>query len=353
MRVCQPNASKFIKQRNAQAPARAGFQPGKIKQIPPKSEARPCGLSQNAYLCPVNAIRHTHGTSAPASSRKGPATSAPARTRLCWTGEARARRGRAAGVPGFVRLKGVIGLLCLIVLAASCAPTAVQAYRVEVVHEYPHDTASYTQGLFFDGGLLQESAGQYGQSSFRQDIKPETGKEARRINFDAKYFVEGSVILDGELFILTWRENVAFVYDARTLEFKRAHRFPRQGWGLTTDGKQLIASDGSAQLHFLDKKMKRLRHIQVTMDGEPVPYLNELEWINGRIWANVYTRDYIVIINPDSGIVEGKVDCTGLLPRSLRTRDTDVLNGIAWDGERIFLTGKNWPRLYEVRLAKP
>lgn len=246
----------------------------------------------------------------------------------------------------------ILAMACVLTMTACAGPSAVRKYTVEVVKEYPHDTLSYTQGLFFHNGRLQESAGGYGQSSFRKDIDLATGRCTRRMDFDAKYFAEGSAELGGELFILTWLEHVAFVYDADSLVFKRAHRFPRQGWGLTTDGKQLIASDGSHQLHFLDRQFKRLRSIEVTLEGKKLPQLNELEWIDGRIWANIYQSDRIAIIHPSSGAVEGIIDCKGLLPKHLRTKDTDVLNGIATDGKSIFLTGKNWPRLYEVKLVE-
>ena len=260
---------------------------------------------------------------------------------------------RAKATPattGTFRAMAALALVALMLTLSSCAPAGVQQYRLEVVAEYPHDTEAYTQGLFFQDGKLQESAGNYGRSSFRKNIDLESGTCERKLDFEDKYFIEGCCVLDGELFILTWREAVIFVYDAATLEFKRAHRYPRQGWGLTTDGRQLIASDGSSRLYFFDKQIKLARKVEVTMDEKPVLYLNELEWIDGKIWANVYQEDYIVIINPDNGKVEGKVDCRGLLPRSLRTRNTDVLNGIAYDGRRIFLTGKYWPRLYEIKL---
>ena len=262
---------------------------------------------------------------------------------------------RAKATPattGTFRAMVALALVALMLTLYSCAPAGVQQYKLEVINEYPHDTEAYTQGLFFQDGKIQESTGVYGHSSFRKNVNLESGSCERKLDFESKYFIEGSCVLDGELFILTWREAVVFVYDAATLEFKRAHRYPRQGWGLTTDGKQLIASDGSSRLYFFDKQFKLLRKIEVTMDEKPVLYLNELEWIDGKIWANVYQEDYIVIINPDNGKVEGKVDCRGLLPRSLRTRDTDVLNGIACDGQRIFLTGKYWPRLYEIRLKE-
>ena len=168
-----------------------------------------------------------------------------------------------------------------------------------------------------------------------------------------KYFGEGSVILDGTLYVLTWTNKVAFRYDPATLTYQSTVSYPREGWGLTTDGKQLIASDGSATLYFLDKDMKVQRRQPVTLNGRPVRNLNEMEWIDGRIWANLYTTDSIVIINPDNGKVEGLIDCKGLLPAKLRTADTDVLNGIAIDSVgHIYLTGKNWPRMYMIELVK-
>ena len=180
-----------------------------------------------------------------------------------------------------------------------------------------------------------------------------TGKVLSKMDFQRKYFAEGSVMLNGKLFILTWTNKVAFVYDAATLEYSQTYSYPREGWGLTTDGKCLIASDGSSRLYFLTEEFKQERYVNVTMDGRPVRYLNELEYIDGKVWANVYTTDMIVIIDPKDGKVEASIDCTGLLPRTLRTQATDVLNGIAQDPAtgRIYLTGKYWPRLYEVRLV--
>lgn len=235
----------------------------------------------------------------------------------------------------------------------SCAEAKVKEYRLEVVAEYPHDTQSYTQGLFFHEGELYESTGQHGKSTFRK-VDMETGKPLKRLDFDRKYFVEGSVMLDGNLYILTWESKVAFVYDAETLEYKSTWSYPREGWGLTTDGKQLIASDGSANLYFLDGSFAQDRKVLVTYEDRPIRFLNELEYIDGKVWANVYTSDEIVIINPKDGRIEGVIDCRGLLPRELRTEDTDVLNGIAYNPEdgKIYLTGKNWPRLYEVKLVE-
>ena len=226
-------------------------------------------------------------------------------------------------------------------------------YKLEVVAEYPHDTQSYTQGLFFDNGQLYESTGLKGKSTFRVVDLP-TGKALRKLDFDKKYFVEGSVIYKDNLYILTWENGVVFIYDAKTLEYKSTHRYARQGWGITTDGKNLIASDGSANLYFMDENLTLKEKVLVTLNDRPVRWLNELEYINGRIWANVYTSDEIVIINPRNGKVEGVIDCAGLLPRRLHTTDTDVLNGIAFNPEdgKIYLTGKNWPKMYEIKLKE-
>lgn len=242
-------------------------------------------------------------------------------------------------------------VLLLTLLATSCKAGVPKRYGIEVVKEYAHDTGAYTQGLFFHGSQLYESTGQYGESSIRK-VDIATGRVTRKLSFSRKYFAEGSVVLGDELFILTWTNRVAFVYDAATLEYKQTYSYPREGWGLTTDGRHLIASDGSSRIYFLSREFKQQKSISVTLNGRPVRYLNELEWIDGRIWANVYTTSMIVIIDPSSGEVEATVDCGGLLPDKLRGPDTDVLNGIAVDASgRIFLTGKNWPRLYEVKLV--
>ncbi|MBQ7812041.1 MAG: glutaminyl-peptide cyclotransferase [Bacteroidales bacterium] len=250
-------------------------------------------------------------------------------------------------------MKQILLILMLPFMLISCTEPKVKEYRLEVVAEYPHDTDSYTQGLFFHEGEMYESTGQYGKSTFRK-VEIETGKALKRLDFDKKYFVEGSVIFGDNLYILTWDSKVAFVYDAKTLEYKSSWTYPREGWGLTTDGKQLIASDGSATLFFMDGDFALKRRLIVTLDGKPIRYLNELEYIDGKIWANVYTYDEILIIDPKDGKVEGVIDCRGLLPKNLRTVTTDVLNGIAVnpvDG-KIYLTGKNWPKLYEIRLKE-
>ena len=244
-------------------------------------------------------------------------------------------------------------LLLITLLFVTCACTAqVKQYRPKVVKEYPHSVEAYTQGLFFHNGTLYETTGQYGTSTIRT-VDLDTGASIVEKKLNRKYFGEGSVILGDDMYILTWTNKVAFRYDAKTLSFKQTVGYPREGWGLTTDGKQLIASDGSSQLYFMDKDLKVQKKLPVTLNGRPLRNLNELEWIDGKIWANVYLTDMIVIIDPETGKVEASVDCTGLLPNALYTSATDVLNGIAVDAAgRIYVTGKNWPRLYQIELIK-
>ena len=241
--------------------------------------------------------------------------------------------------------------LSLVLLCIGCS-ARVKQYQVEIVKEFTHDSGAYTQGLFFNGGRFYESTGQFGESSFRE-VELATGKVLSQMNFQQKYFGEGSVMLGDNLYILTWLNKVAFVYDAKTLEYKQTYSYPREGWGLTTDGKSLIASDGSARLYWMDTQYRQQKSLTVKLNGRPINQLNELEWIDGKIWANVYMTDMILIINPESGAVEATVDCAGLLPRHLRDEYTDVLNGIAYNPQtkQIFLTGKYWKRLYEVELV--
>ena len=247
----------------------------------------------------------------------------------------------------------LIYCILLSFLLASCSGQKFTEYKLEVVQTYPHDTDAYTQGLFFHKGQMYETTGVKGKSTLRK-VDLATGEPIKRLNFDNKYFVEGSVVLGDNLYILTWESKVAFIYDAETLEYKSSWKYPREGWGITTDGKQLIASDGSATLFFMDENFALQRRLIVKYEDRPVRWLNELEYIDGKIWANVYTTDEIVIINPKDGRVEGVIDCRGLLAKEKRTPMTDVLNGIAYnpvDG-KIYLTGKNWPELYEIRLIE-
>lgn len=234
------------------------------------------------------------------------------------------------------------------------AAKQLKQYSVKIVETLPHDRGGYTQGLFFHNNQLYESTGQYGESSFRK-VELKTGKILRRLSFDPKYFVEGSCVIDNRLYILTWKERKCFVYDIDTFKYLGELYNPREGWGLTTNGKELILSDGSDQLFFLDPMTFAVnRTMQVTLKGKALPYLNELEMINGDIWANVYGEDSIVIIDPQSGVVKGVIDCTNMLPAALRDRNTDVLNGIAYNpaDQSIYLTGKYWPKMYKIILLE-
>ena len=249
-------------------------------------------------------------------------------------------------------LSGLLLPVLLTSLLCTSCEARIKQYKLKVVNEYPHDTHAYTQGLFFYGGELYETTGQYGESTFRK-VDLTTGEPKEKLNFNKKYFAEGSTELDGKFYVLTWESKVAFVYDAATMTYEKAYSYPREGWGITTDGEQLITSDGSSRLYFLDKDFQLKRSVVVRLDGRPVHYLNELEYIDGKIWANMYLSDLIFIIDPESGNIEGAIDCAGLLSKNLRNDNTDVLNGIAYNPstKKIYLTGKNWPRLFEIQIV--
>lgn len=238
----------------------------------------------------------------------------------------------------------------------------VKNYKVVVEESYPHDRNAYTQGLFFHDNTLFETTGQYGQSSIRKvDLK--SGRVLSYASVERKYFLEGSCILGNKLYVLTWMENSCLVYDIPTSgansksSFNKVgeFRYASEGWGLTTDGKHLIMSDGTDKIYFRDPNtFMILKEIKITINGKKLQYINELEYIDGKIWANVYTTDSIVIIDPKSGDVEGLIDCRNLLPYSMRSPNTDVLNGIAWNpkDKSLYLTGKNWPKLFKVTLKE-
>ncbi|MDR0728992.1 MAG: glutaminyl-peptide cyclotransferase [Prevotellaceae bacterium] len=226
---------------------------------------------------------------------------------------------------------------------------AVKQYIYKIENRYPHDGQAYTQGLFIHRGRLYESAGQYGQSSLRKIDLP-TGDVVATYTLPASVFAEGACVWHDTIYQLSWQERTCFLYDT-TLRPVGEFHYDGEGWGLTSDGIHLIMSDGSSILKFLNPAdFSEQRYVNVTYDGKAIPLLNELEYIDGEIWANVYTYDYIIRINPDNGKVTGIVFMQKLLPPELRTARTDVLNGIAYDDatKKIFVTGKNWPKLYEI-----
>jgi glutamine cyclotransferase len=239
--------------------------------------------------------------------------------------------------------------------AAGTNATADQypTYTYEVVKVYPHDRSAFTQGLVYLKGALLESTGLNGESTLRK-VDLETGNVLQSIDVPAEYFAEGLALQDGKLFQLTWQNNKCFVYDLETFQKEKEFTYPGEGWGLTTDGHSLIMSDGTDQIRFLDPAtFAEKRRITVLTNGQPVTRLNELEYIKGEIYANVWTTDYVVRIDPATGKITGVIDFTGLLAPSDRDQNTDVLNGIAYDpdGDRLFVTGKHWPKLFEVRLT--
>ncbi len=248
-------------------------------------------------------------------------------------------------------------LASLLLLSLACAAAPVLAQKAtprhgyEVLRSYPHRPSSFTQGLLYRDGILYESTGLEGRSSVMQ-VMLETGEVLREEALPDIYFGEGIVDWDDKIIQLSWKHGVGFVRDHKTLALRSTFRYDGEGWGLTRDTKRIIMSDGTSQLRFLDPAtLKETGRLSVTEQGRPVDKLNELEYIKGEIWANVWQSNEIVRIDPKSGHVTGRIDLSGLL-RPEEAARADVLNGIAYDakGERIFVTGKLWPRLFEIRI---
>lgn len=226
-------------------------------------------------------------------------------------------------------------------------------FGYQVVHVYPHDPKAFTQGLQWVDGVFYEGTGQVGQSSIRR-VEIETGKVLQQHDVPAPYFGEGITVWKNDLFELTWQTHVAFVYDRQTFKLKKQFNYPGEGWGLTHDGTNLIMSDGTSELRVLDPvTFVEMRRINVTAAGAPLRQLNEIEFVKGEIFANVWQTDYLARITPDSGKVTGYIDLRGLLTPAERA-STDVLNGIAYDQktDRLFVTGKWWPKVFEIKLVK-
>jgi len=228
-------------------------------------------------------------------------------------------------------------------------------YGYQIVHTYPHDPHAFTEGLFYLNGFLYESTGLEGQSSIRK-VRLETGEVLQRLQIPAQYFGEGIVNFRQHLVSLTWKSQIGFVYDLQTLKLQGHFNYRGEGWALTQDGTHLIMSDGSNQLRWLDPEtLQETGRLSVTFEGKPLSDLNELEWVRGEIYANVWQTNWISRIDPHSGAVVGLIDCRGLLAASdIIAGQTDVLNGIAYDAERdrLFITGKNWPKLFEIQLRR-
>jgi glutamine cyclotransferase len=253
---------------------------------------------------------------------------------------------------------GAFLALSILAIVAAAPPTqrrgtaaslaSVAGYRV--VHVFPHDPEAFTQGLVYLDGVLYEGTGLNGRSTIRK-VRLENGEVLQIQKLESQYFGEGITVFGGTLFELTWQSGIGFLYDRASFQRTGTFNYRGEGWGLTHDGHRLIMSDGSAYLRFLDPAtQKELSRLQVTDGGHPVVYLNELEYVKGEIFANVWQTDRIARISPKSGRVTGWLDLKGLLS----ARDAQaVLNGIAYDaaGDRLFVTGKLWPKLFEIKIT--
>ena len=251
----------------------------------------------------------------------------------------------------FVLMRSMLAAICWL-LAAPIAVAALPVQGVVVKATYPHDTRAYTQGLFYLDGSLFESTGQVGQSNIRR-VRLKDGVVLQSQAISPGMFGEGMVNWGQELISVTWQDRVGFRWDLKTLALKSTFSYPGEGWARTQNGVHLILSDGTPVVRFLDPStFRERRRIRITAEGRPVANLNEIEWVNGEIFGNIWQTNLIARIDPKSGVVKGWIDLTGL-PETLRRRDTDaVANGIAYDAkqDRLFVTGKYWPRLYEIDL---
>lgn len=241
---------------------------------------------------------------------------------------------------------------CLLTLAAPTVHDHVPVYGYQVLKVFPHDPTAFTQGLEYRGGFLYEGTGLHGHSSLRrEDLN--TGKVLQELELPERYFGEGITVVNGRIVQLTWQSHEGFLYDQPTFRLLRDFSYPGEGWGLANDGQFIYMSDGTAAIRVLNPlSLAEIRRITVHEGDEQIDRLNELECVRGEIFANVWTTDRIVRISPKDGRVLGWIDLTGLLPPKDRTQNVDVLNGIAYDamGDRLFVTGKLWPKLFQIEL---
>jgi glutaminyl-peptide cyclotransferase len=243
-------------------------------------------------------------------------------------------------------------ILAALVALLLLAPATPQ-YGFRVVKTYPHDRDAFTQGLEYREGFLYEGTGMVGRSALRK-VKLETGQVLQRFDLPQPFFGEGITVLPQQILQLTWQSQTGFVYDKTNFRVLKSFTYPGEGWGMTNDGKQIYMSDGTPQIRVWDlMTLKEIRRISVSDAGKPINELNELEFIRGEIWANVWQTDRIARISPADGRVLGWIDLTGILPKSERVNSDAVLNGIAYDvaADRIFVTGKLWPKLFEIKLT--
>ena len=254
-------------------------------------------------------------------------------------------------VTAFREGKSRTSITRFVIIFSDIAPAR---YGYKVVNSYPHDRNAFTQGLFYDNGILFEGTGQETGSSLRE-VELETGKIRRQHNLEASLFGEGITMFNNRIYQVTWQNKVGFVYDKETFNVTKKIFYNTEGWGLTTIENRILMSDGSNILYFYDPEVFTVvSRLEVYDNEKKVDQLNELEYINGEIWANIWQTDLIARIDPKSGKVNSYVDLKGILPEGDTEPETDVLNGIAWDnaGKRIFVTGKKWPKLFEIRITQ-
>ncbi len=249
----------------------------------------------------------------------------------------------------------IVGLVIFAVVSVAMSGDApLPIHAVRVVATYPHDAAAFTQGLVVEGDVLYEGTGHYGQSTLRR-VELATGRVDKSMSLAEAYFGEGITVLGEQIFQLTWREGVCFLFDKQTLKATGTLRYNEEGWGLTNDGQHLYLSDGSSTIRVLEPKtFKQVRRIRVKQGRRLIDKLNELEFVNGEIWANVWYSDHIARIDPASGELLGWIDCSQVYPANRRPDREHVLNGIAYDAStgKIYITGKNWPELFEIEVQK-
>lgn len=254
----------------------------------------------------------------------------------------------------FARWAFCLGALLLSAAARDTSPPGkIPQYGYRVVHVYPHDPHAFTQGLEIHAGFLYEGTGLKGQSTLRKE-ELATGRILEEIHLSPNVFGEGITLLSERIYQLTWQARLGYVYNLQTFRTLRTFSYPGEGWGLTNDGRQIYMSDGTAQIRCLDPAtLQEVRRFTVRGEHGPVDNLNELEWVRGELYANIWGTDRIARIAPATGEVEGWIDLSGLLPAADRTGQTDVLNGIAYEpaSDRLFVTGKLWPKLFEIKLV--
>jgi len=257
-----------------------------------------------------------------------------------------------AGRARFVLALLVLGCCGCSAQPDAAAPAVIPSLDYSIVRTYAHDPDAFTQGLLFHDGVLYESTGRNGFSSLRK-VKLETGEVVQKVDVPETYFAVGLALTGSRLVQLTWQAQLGFLYDLATFAQLGTFDYKGEGWGLTTDGARLIMSDGTPELRFLDAQtLKETGRVTVTDGGGPVRDLNELEMVGGAVFANVWMTSRIVRIDPKTGAVTGHLDLDRIMPKPPPGKQIDVLNGIAWDpqGKRLFITGKLWPTLYELRV---